>query len=82
MAMGIPVITNSGVGDLAEIVEKYQAGYVLPDFSEASMLSIIQSICEHPHPVNSAAIRLGANAYYNLSDAVQSYAAVYRQVLG
>jgi glycosyltransferase involved in cell wall biosynthesis len=82
MAMGIPVITNSGVGDLAEIVDKYQAGYVLPDFSEASMLHIIQSIVAHPHPVNAGAIRSGANAYYNLSDAVQSYASVYRQVLG
>jgi len=82
MAMGIPVITNSGVGDMAEIVEKYQAGYVLPDFSEAAMLQIIHSICDHPQPVDAAAIRSGANAYYNLSDAVQSYAAVYRKVLG
>ena len=82
MAMGIPVITNSGVGDLAEIVDKYQAGYVLPDFSEASMHHIIQSIVAHPQLENAAAIRSGANAYYNLSDAVQSYAAVYRQVLG
>ncbi len=29
MAMGIPVITNSGVGDVADIVEKYNSGFVL-----------------------------------------------------
>src|SRR5690348_4706195 len=28
MAMGIPVITNDGVGDVANIVEKYQSGIV------------------------------------------------------
>lgn len=29
MAMGIPVITNAGVGDVKEIVLQNEAGYVL-----------------------------------------------------
>ena len=31
MAMGIPVITNSGVGDVEEIVKKYEGGFVVED---------------------------------------------------
>ena len=44
MAMGIPVITNSGVGDVKEIVEKYHSGYVLNNFTEEEMQKTIDDI--------------------------------------
>ena len=37
MALGIPVITNAGVGDVDEIVRTFNAGFILPDFSAGSM---------------------------------------------
>src|SRR5206468_9429079 len=33
MAMGIPVITNSGVGDVEEIIEKYKSGFVVTEMN-------------------------------------------------
>ena len=39
MAMGIPLITNGGVGDVEEIVLKYNSGIVLNEFSEAAFES-------------------------------------------
>ncbi len=81
MAMGIPVITNSGVGDVAEIVSKYHAGYVLQDFSETSFSETADKIAVGMH-FNSDEIREGAKAYYSLSEAVNRYRKVYRAILG
>ncbi len=36
MAMGIPVITNAGVGDLDEIINNSSSGILLKDFTDAS----------------------------------------------
>lgn len=36
LAAGIPIVVNRGVGDVAEVVEKYQVGAVIDDFSSAS----------------------------------------------
>jgi glycosyltransferase involved in cell wall biosynthesis len=81
MAMGIPVITNGGVGDVAEIVEKYQAGFVVKDFSEAAFAEVIQQIKANP-VFDRAAIREGAADFYALSNAIASYRKVYAAVLG
>src|SRR6185437_1384551 len=44
MAMDIPVITNAGVGDVADIVEKYQSGIVMKDLNKKEFLSAANSI--------------------------------------
>lgn len=80
MAMGIPVITNNGVGDVAEIIEKYQSGFVVQDYSEASFLSVISSIANGVS-FDSTAIRHGAKEYYDLQNAVLKYAAIYDSIL-
>ena len=81
MAMGIPVITNSGVGDVAEIVTKYHAGFVLQDFSDKSFSDTVDKIAAGSH-FNRDEIREGAKAYYSLSEAVNRYRYVYKTILG
>ncbi len=81
MAMGIPVITNSGVGDVKEIIEQYNSGFVLEDLSETSMAAVIDKIIMNPSFENEK-IRNGAAAFYSLGDAVESYRAAYVEVLG
>jgi len=44
MSMGIPVICNAGVGDSDLIVKKYQAGWVVEEFSEANYELVVQAI--------------------------------------
>jgi len=44
MSMGIPVICNPGVGDSDLIVKKYQAGWVVEEFSEANYELVVQAI--------------------------------------
>lgn len=79
MAMGIPVITNSGVGDVKEIVEKYNAGFVVDDFSDATFDAVIQQMEQTVFDVN--AIRSGAMEFYALENAIHSYVSLYHQIL-
>ncbi len=78
MAMGIPVITNSGVGDVKEIVTKYDAGVVLEDFSEFSFQKAIEVILNPNIKADVSKIRQGAIEYYNLNNTVNTYHKVYQ----
>ena len=80
MAMGIPVITNSGVGDVQQIVQKYQSGFVVNEFSDAAFKEVIEGITMGKS-FDSALIRKGAEEVYSLESAVQMYGDLYRQLL-
>lgn len=80
MAMGIPVITNSGVGDVAEIVIKYNSGYIINDFSDESFNQVIDKIKEG-NPFDNDLIRAGARDFYALENAVERYKKVYEKIL-
>ncbi|MDO9376790.1 MAG: glycosyltransferase, partial [Ferruginibacter sp.] len=79
MAMGIPVITNSGVGDVKEIVEKYEAGYVVDDFTTAALENVIRQIIKN-EPVKKEHIRNGAKEFYSLDLALERYQSVYEKI--
>ena len=81
MAMGIPVITNRGVGDVEEIVVKYNAGYIVNDFSEESFNKVIEKIIVG-NTFDKAGIRNGAKIFYALQTAVERYKNVYHTILG
>ena len=80
MAMGIPVITNGGVGDVATIVNKFEAGYVINEFSDETFSAVIGKIMNGNH-FNGESIRRGATEFYALESAVNKYLKVYRAIL-
>ena len=80
MAMQIPLITNAGVGDIKEIVEKYAAGIVLDDLSERSMQLAVEKIVSNPL-FDKEKIKQGAEAIYSLEKAVMAYKIVYDGIL-
>ncbi len=80
MAMGIPVITNAGVGDVKEIIERYQSGFVVDEFAEKSFLQVADAITAGKS-FDATAIRKGACEYYSLTKAVEQYAAMYKAIL-
>ena len=80
MAMGVPVITNDGVGDVKMIVEKYQSGIVLPKMDEANYRNALTMITSGTG-FNKSGIREGAKEFYSLNKAVQKYRGVYDQIL-
>ncbi len=80
MAMGIPVITNNGVGDLEEIICNTATGFVLNDFTHESFLKLIDRLAGENN-FNKAAIRTEAEKYYALPKAIDKYSALYSAIL-
>lgn len=80
MAMGVPVITNSGVGDVKEIVERYNAGVVLNRFTDDDFNGAINKICDGVS-FDQSLIRKGAEEIYSLEKAVDEYSNLYHEIL-
>ena len=80
LAMGIPVITNSGIGDVESIVLQGENGLVIDDFDSLSYQKAIDLIPEILQK-NPGDIRKKAIKYYNLEKAIQKYEAVYQKIL-
>jgi len=80
MAMGIPVITNSGVGDVKEIVNKYNSGYVLDNFTDEAFDTVVDSMLGSK-TFDANLIRSGAKDFYSLKKAVEQYTAMYKEIL-
>ena len=81
MAMGIPVITNNGVGDVAEIVKQFESGFLFSQFSKQDFQHLAKQIATAP-AFNPEAIRNGATEIYSLDHAISKYTEKYQQVLG
>ena len=80
MAMGIPVITNAGVGDVSDIVTSSNSGLVLMDLNEKEFQLIADKIAEGI-VFDKRAIRNAAMEYYDLDNAVRKYFDLYRKIL-
>jgi len=76
MAMGIPVITNSGVGDTDSIITKYNSGLLVNNFNTDEYINIIEKI-NNLLKINNESILKGANEYFSLDIGVDSYKKLY-----
>ena len=80
MAMGIPLITNSGVGDVETIVAKYNSGIVIEDFTAENFTDAVMKIVAEPG-FNKEGIRQGAKEFYSLDTAIEKYISIYNSIL-
>jgi glycosyltransferase involved in cell wall biosynthesis len=80
MAMGIPLITNSGVGDVETIVAKYNSGIVIDDFTAAEFEGVTLKMVTGKD-YNKAEIRRGATEFYSLDTAIEKYIGIYNSIL-
>ncbi len=78
MAMGVPLICNSGVGDTDAIVKKYQSGLIIDKFNQDSYLEVIND----PTELDATHISKGASDYFSLSEGVNRYLRVYKAIDG
>ena len=76
MAMGIPLVCNSGVGDTDEIVLKYHSGQVIREFTDENYAAVIST----PEQFDAEAISRGAKEYFALEEGVKRYLSVYKAV--
>jgi len=79
LSMGIPVIYNSGIGDVEKVVTKAEAGYILHHFSAADFEKAIKSI---PSLMNKKPqeIRYKAEDVYSLTRGIDLYRQSYQSL--
>jgi glycosyltransferase involved in cell wall biosynthesis len=80
MAMGIPIITNRGIGDVEEIILQYNSGIVIKDFTEEEYANVADKITSG-NSFNTATIRNGAENFYDLFSAIEKYKRIYENIL-
>lgn len=81
LAMGIPVIANSGVGDVDSIINDTNCGILIENFSNESFEKGIASIPEFLN-TDKSAFTNAAQKYYSLENGVDSYYKVYLEIQG
>ncbi len=75
MGMGIPVICNSGVGDVRKIVEDADSGVVVDGLAEKDYLEAVSRFFEGSY--DRERIRREGEIFYGLSEGVARYSAIY-----
>ncbi|MGB0931034.1 MAG: glycosyltransferase, partial [Chitinophagales bacterium] len=83
LAMGIPVVCNTGVGDVGQIIEDMGGGVAIDAFDKVTLKEaaerMLQDLKEKKY--QAAAIREKAFGYYDLQKAVEKYAVLYQESL-
>jgi glycosyltransferase involved in cell wall biosynthesis len=80
LAMGIPVITNSGVGDVAEMVNAIGGSIVIDSFDNEVLDNAVAQLHTLEHP-NHQSIRNNTMQLLSLEKAVETYRLLYKQLL-
>ncbi len=81
MNLGIPVICNSGVGDVDDIMKKCMPELLVKDFNKKEYNRIVDLIFGEYKPNNEKIINT-SHQYYSLEQGVKRYKEVYNEVLG
>jgi len=79
LVMGIPVISNSGVGDVEEIIHKSAGGIIINQFNKDEFEKIIEAIPKLL-TVNPMEIRNNISGIYDLNHGIEKYLLAYGAV--
>ncbi len=76
LSMGVPVITNSGVGDVDSIIQETTCGLFISEFKEKEYQQTVTDLLKNRnlYKQNTTA---AANQFFSLKDGVAKYAQVY-----
>jgi len=81
LGCGVPCLGNSGVGDMAEVLEGERVGVALQSFDRASLvagLGRLLALVEDPS--TAARCVAAAHKHFSLDEGVKRYAAVYQKL--
>jgi len=79
LGMGLPVIANSGVGDVDRIIEDTNSGILVQEFTNEAYEQAVNQIDELLRiPVST--LQDAAQKYYSLEEGVKRYNSVYEQI--
>jgi glycosyltransferase involved in cell wall biosynthesis len=81
LGCGIPCLGNTGVGDMAEVLEGERVGVALESFNETSMTAALQQLLQLvSDPATSARCVAAAHRHFSLDTGVSLYDRVYEQL--
>ena len=80
LAMGIPVITNSGIGDVDELIINESAGILINDFSKECYLEAIEKIVSFEKKPASFYRKI-ADQNFNVEWGIEKYYSVYQKIM-
>lgn len=81
LGCGVPCLGNSGVGDMAGILENEQVGVALASFDESAMRAAIDRLLKLTQtPGIQARCREVALRYFSLEGGVKTYETIYREL--
>lgn len=82
LGCGVPVLTNEGIGDVAEIIRNGQVGYVLDGEDEAALTQAAEAMLTLLRdPDIARRCRQAAERIYSLETGVQGYCEIYRYLV-
>ena len=78
MAVGLPILTNEGVGDVAAIIEETGCGVAIADFDEAAYAAAAERI--EAIDCSPDRIRASGLAWFDVAEGIARYDAIYRSL--
>jgi glycosyltransferase involved in cell wall biosynthesis len=81
LGMGLPVIANSGVGDVDSIIEDTDSGILVREFTTEAYEKAVDQI-DDLLGIPTEQLQAAAKKYYSLEEGVKRYNAVYIKVSG
>jgi len=83
LGCGIPCMSNTGVGDMADVLEGGRVGVVLQMFDESALTIGLQALLNlAADPRTSARCVLAAQKHFSLDHGVARYRGIYDQLVG
>ena len=79
MGLGIPVICNSNVGDLDEIINKTKTGYIISNLNNKEYINCSKALNEVKN-IDRNLIRDTAESLFSLDLGVESYDNIYQSI--
>jgi len=79
MSMGIPIVCNSGVGDTDYVINKYNCGILVENFTNQDYDLAIDKMLNTNF--DSSKIRKAANDFYSLEKGIKLYDKTYNEIV-
>jgi glycosyltransferase involved in cell wall biosynthesis len=81
LGCGIPCLSNAGVGDMAEVLEKDQVGFAITSFDDKTMIAALKQLINLiDDPESSARCVAAAQKHFSLDEGVRLYEEIYKKL--
>lgn len=79
MAMGIPVVCNTGVGDSDYVIENYKSGLLVQSFNQNEYQKVVREM--NDFVVKPDEFKTGASNFFGLENGIQTYLSIYKKLI-